>query len=254
MAPVLHAPKCIQLLKLLVRSRSEVRIHEVLTVFDLLSLEVLLAHLSSVKDFSEVYLIVSCGLGVEETIGPHVTFKSFATVVSVSKLPIHLYGVRIRHAGLRLYVETMLGKLLLGGHPRGVRRLRHRRSWPRFGPHREEVSRHSHLGILLLILSQLGFALLCFDVFFFRVVFQLVLRMHLFQNSFFPVSDLVNFVSLLDILVVFSSFGLVAPSLWLLPERLRKRLLVVESCSLRPRSMIFSISEPIAHHGLRVSY
>ena len=103
-------------------------------------------------------------------------------------------------------------------------------------------------------MSQLRSALLIFDVFlFFRVVFQLVIRMQLFQNSSFPVSDLVNFVSLLCILVVFSSFSLIAPSLWFLPERLRKRVLLVDSCSLRLGSVIFTISEPIAHHSLRVS-
>lgn len=64
MSPVCHAPKCIQLLKLLVGFRPKIGVDKVPLVFNLLSLDMFLAHLTSIEEFSEVNLIVTTWLSI----------------------------------------------------------------------------------------------------------------------------------------------------------------------------------------------
>lgn len=104
MALVFHAPKGIQLFKLLVRSSPEVRVYKVLTIFFHLSLDVFLAHTRSIEEFPEVNLVVTSWFRVEKSIGSCAIMKTFETVIFVSELPIDLNSVGIREALLRLHV------------------------------------------------------------------------------------------------------------------------------------------------------
>ena len=196
-APILHVSQSVQFLKLLVRLRPEVRVHEVLAVLSLLALDVLLIHLAPVQELPKINLVVARGLRVQISVGPNVVFKTLQAVIFVSKLPSHLHSVGVRHVLLRLHIKTMSREFGLGGHSSAaiVRSLGQRRHLPCFSTHGEEVFGHGHFWVL----RKLKLLLLWFAIISFRVVFQLVIGLNLLKNIFLPVSYLIDLASLLHI-------------------------------------------------------